>query len=78
MGKEPRSPERITPILEKIKEAWTLYPDMRLGQLLAACTMSANISGVEDDEMLKGIEKYIDSMKKALGIYSGVKEAETE
>ncbi len=71
MGKEPRSPERIEPILEKIKEAWVLYPDMRLGQLLATCTQLANISGVEDEELLRGIEEYIDSMKKALGESSG-------
>lgn len=71
MGKEPRSPERIEPILEKIKEAWVLYPDMRLGQLLATCTQLANISGVEDEELLRGIEGYIDSMKKALGESSG-------
>ena len=71
MSKEPRSPERIEPILEKIKKAWVLYPDMRLGQLLATCTQLANISGVEDDELLRGIEEYIDSMKKAFGESSG-------
>lgn len=71
MGKEPRSPERIEPMLEKIKEAWVLYPDMRLGQLLATCTQLANISGVEDEELLRGIEEYIDSMKKAFGESSG-------
>ena len=71
MSKEPRSPERIEPILEKIKEAWVLYPDMRLGQLLATCTQLANISGVEDEELLRGIEEYIDSMKKAFGESSG-------
>ena len=71
MSKEPRSPERIEPMLEKIKEAWVLYPDMRLGQLLATCTQLANISGVEDEELLRGIEEYIDSMKKALGESSG-------
>lgn len=71
MGKEPRSLERIEPMLEKIKEAWVLYPDMRLGQLLATCTQLANISGVEDEELLRGIEEYIDSMKKALGESSG-------
>lgn len=78
MGKEPRSPERIVPILEKIKEAWTLYPDMRLGQLLAICMQSANISGIEDEELLRGIEKYIASMKKALGQNSGGKAVEAE
>ena len=67
-----RRPERIEPTLKKIKEAWELYPDMRLGQLLATCTKSANLSGVEDDELLKGLQEYIDSMKKALGTYSGV------
>ena len=71
MSKEPRSPERIEPMLEKIKEAWVLYPDMRLGQLLATCTQLANISGVEDEELLRGIEEYIDSMKKAFGESSG-------
>lgn len=71
MSKEPRSPERIEPMLEKIKEAWVLYPDMRLGQLLATCTQSANLSGIEDEELLRGIEEYIDSMKKALGESSG-------
>lgn len=71
MGKEPRSPERIEPMLEKIKEAWVLYPDMRLGQLLAACTQSANLSGVEDDDPQKGIEKYIGSMERALGVTRG-------
>ena len=44
---------------------------MRLGQLLATCTQLANISGVEDEELLRGIEEYIDSMKKALGESSG-------
>ena len=58
----PRNPERIDLILERLKVAWKKYPDMRLGQLLAVCTESSNIEGVEDDDLLAGIERYIKSM----------------
>ena len=58
----PRNPERIDLILERLKVAWKKYPDMRLGQLLAVCTESSNIAGVEDDDLLAGIERYIKSM----------------
>lgn len=63
-----RDPKRIDPMLAKVKEAWELYPDMRLGQLLAVCAECANLSGVEDDEMLTGMQRYIDRMKAALGV----------
>lgn len=66
VGKEPRSPERIVPTLEKIKEAWEIYPDMRLGQLLTVCTRSAALAGIEDEELLAGVQQYIDDMKRAL------------
>ena len=58
----PRNPERIDLILERLKVAWKKYPDMQLGQLLAVCTESSNIAGVEDDDLLAGIERYIKSM----------------
>ena len=58
----PRNPERIDLILERLKVAWKKHPDMRLGQLLAVCTESSNIAGVEDDDLLAGIERYIKSM----------------
>lgn len=58
----PRNPERIDLILERLKIAWKKYPDMRLGQLLAVCTESSNIAGVEDVDLLAGIERYIKSM----------------
>lgn len=58
----PRNPERIDLILERLKVAWKKYPDMRLGQLLVVCTESSNIAGVEDDDLLAGIERYIKSM----------------
>lgn len=58
----PRNPERIDLILERLKVAWKKYPDMRLGQLLAVCIESSNIAGVEDVDLLAGIERYIKSM----------------
>ena len=61
-----RDPKRIDLMLEKLSEAWKLYPDMRLGQLIATCAETNNISGVEDEEMLKNIENYIKSMKKCI------------
>lgn len=30
-----RKPERIDPIIEKLREAWKLEPDWRLGQLFS-------------------------------------------
>lgn len=67
-----RDPKRIEPMLAKVKEAWELYPDMRLGQLLAICAECANLLGVEDDEMLAGVQRYIDRMRKATGVPAGV------
>lgn len=58
----PRNPERIDKVLERIKVAWKKYPDMRLGQLLVVCAESSNLAGVEDDDLLAGIERYIKIM----------------
>ena len=66
MGKEPRSPERIEPILEKLKEAWEIYPDMRLGQLFMTCAGTGDMFGIEDEEFLEHVQRYIDAMKKAI------------
>lgn len=74
MGVILRDPKRIDPMLTKVKEAWELYPDMRLGQLLTVCAKYKVLSGVEDDEMLMGIQSYIDSMRKATGVPAGEKE----
>lgn len=62
-GKQ-RNPERISTILEKLEEAWKLYPDMRLGQLIVVCAGTDNIFGIEDDVMVEHMQGYIDNMKK--------------
>ncbi len=60
-----RDPERISPMLDKLREAWELYPDMRLGQLIAVCAGTDHIFGIEDDIMLGRMQAYIDSMRGA-------------
>ena len=65
MNEKSRNPKRIRPILEKLEEAWDLYPDMRLGQLIAVCAGRDSVCGIEDDKMFDTIQRYIDKMKSA-------------
>ena len=65
MSKRSRDQKRIEPMLKKLEEAWKLYPDMRLGQLIAVCAGNNNIFGIEDDIMLERIQAYINNMKGA-------------
>ena len=58
-----RDPKRIEPIIKKLEEAWKLYPDMRLGQLLVICARNENIFNIEDDSMMRGIQRYCNEMK---------------
>lgn len=64
IGTGQRDPERIRLMLGKLEEAWKIYPDMRLGQLVAVCAGSENIFGIEDDIMLERIQLYINSMEE--------------
>ena len=64
-NEKSRNPKRIRPILEKLEEAWDLYPDMRLGQLIAVSAGRDSVCGMEDDKMLERIQGYIDKMKSA-------------
>lgn len=64
-NEKSRNPKRIRPMLEKLEEAWDLYPDMRLGQLIAVCVGRDSVCGIEDDKMLERIQGYIDKMKSA-------------
>lgn len=61
-----RDPKRIDPMLAKLREAWTLYPDMRLGQLLVSCCQKSDIFGVEDDVMSDNLDDFIKMMTNAL------------
>lgn len=35
LNEKSRNPDRIRSMLERLEEAWNLYPDMRLKQLIA-------------------------------------------
>ncbi len=65
MNEKSRNPKRISLMLGKLEEAWNLYPDMRLGQLIAVCAGRDSVCGIEDDKMLERIQGYIDKMKNA-------------
>ena len=65
MNEKSRNPKRISLMLGKLEEAWNLYSDMRLGQLIAVCAGRDSVCGIEDDKMLERIQGYIDKMKNA-------------
>ncbi|KKK68215.1 hypothetical protein LCGC14_2946290 [marine sediment metagenome] len=53
----PRDPERITPMLAKVKELWEKVPQLRLGQLLGNCVRSEiQLYYMEDDVLLEKLE----------------------
>lgn len=59
-----RNPARIRPILEKVEAAWINNPDMRLGQLLinlAPAEYRQDIFYMEDEELVAGLDKYIEN-----------------
>lgn len=58
---EQRNPDRIKPMLEKIEEAWKMYPDLRLGQLLIDCAKKNDVFSIEDDKMFEKIQDFINN-----------------
>lgn len=54
-----RDPERINRILNKIRTAWSVRPDMRLGQLLINLTGidQTDLFQLEDDELEANLDK---------------------
>jgi len=64
-----RDPKRIDKILERVREVWKTYPDLRLLQLLYNCLEIDNMAYyVEDDELLKRLNKtYNETVKNFKG-----------
>jgi uncharacterized protein YihD (DUF1040 family) len=58
-----RNPERIDEILNRIKEVWKLYPDMRLGQLILNVINDPALYYIEDSELADLLEKYYGGLK---------------
>jgi DNA phosphorothioation-dependent restriction protein DptG len=67
-----RDPKRIDVTLKAIKEAWEMYPDMRLGQLIntLANWRSEDHSHdktyyVEDDELVDNAKSFVKAFEKS-------------
>lgn len=53
-----RDPSRIPGVLEKVKEVWEKYPDLRLGQLMWILAQNDPFY-IEEDELLVKIEEFL-------------------
>ena len=56
-----RDPDRIDPIVDKLRELWKKHPDQRLGQLVENAirfspSNKADVFMTEDDVTLKGLD----------------------
>lgn len=59
-----RDPDRISIILDKIREIWEASPDMRLGQLIINVTgQSDNLWNLEDDVLLDDLQEWVETSK---------------
>lgn len=52
-----RGPNRIDDILERLKDIWKAYPDLRLGQLIMNVANDPILYYLEDEELLKKMEE---------------------
>ena len=57
----PRKKERIHYVLERLGLLWGKYPDLRLGQLILNIGASRNLFAIEDEDLLKIIDEYIEN-----------------
>tara|TARA_R110002074_G_scaffold402324_1_gene606973 strand:- start:22947 stop:23138 length:192 start_codon:yes stop_codon:yes gene_type:complete len=60
-----RDPDRIDPIIDKLRELWKKYPDLRLGQLVKNAIRfspdnESDVFMTEDDVTLKGLNYLLD------------------
>lgn len=54
-----RDPKRIDIILNRIKEIWNKYPDLRLGQLIANVISDDSVLYMlEDEELVRSLEDF--------------------
>ena len=62
-----RNPNRIEPICERLKEAWSIVPDWRLGQLFENMRRILAHNGqdiffIEDEALIGFIETYLEGL----------------
>jgi len=53
-----RDPERIDRMLDKVREHWRRFPDLRLTQLIYVClgNPQGDVYGVEDDVLERALD----------------------
>ena len=55
-----RDPQRIPVILERLQKVWSVYPDLRLGQLIsAAMTDPDQLFYISDEQLISNLEKLL-------------------
>ena len=52
-GAEMRDPNRIDPMIERLRQVWKANPDLRLAQLICNATSLDDPYYIEDDELQK-------------------------
>lgn len=58
-----RDPKRIDSVLDVLKEAWALAPDLRLNQLISAINKGEDCFYDEDDTFVKKAKEWINDNK---------------
>jgi hypothetical protein len=53
-----RDPQRIEKVLSAIRDKWYEYPDLRLGQLLINAVYSDDLFYIEEDKLIKKLNKF--------------------
>lgn len=54
-----RDPARIRPLLERLAAAWERYPDLRLGQIVSNASPDRDSFNIEDEALLRVIERQL-------------------
>jgi uncharacterized protein YihD (DUF1040 family) len=64
-----RDPARINEVLETLRAAWQLDPDLRLGQLIVNAVRPSSpcpeVFYVEDDKLAEGLARYVKARRSA-------------
>lgn len=59
-----RNPERIRPLCERLAEAWEKLPDLRLGQLLVDSLNGKDPFYIEDEDLIRMLERFVRETRK--------------
>jgi len=57
-----RDPNRISGLAERLENAWSYFPDLRLGQLIVNA-VGTDPFFIEDDKLIDAVEDLISRMR---------------